>query len=629
MFQAAQHHLLGELIIDMGFITRDQLEEALDRQAEQLPPPLFSYTSPADMVVAQARTRAMRKPRLGEVLVNLNFMTLKQVQEALQRQHEYFKAYHELPAETLHTLLEVGVAVNSGMNAAEVLELILDVANRLLDCESSTIMLLDQDSGELVFSIPTGPKADMLADIRIPPGKGIAGWVASRNEPVLTADASADERFFGEIDRKSGYHSRTMICVPMVYRGSVVGVVEAINKEREREFDSRDLLILTRLADQAAATVENARLYNELYSRMDQLLLREKEKYKNLLDTLTVAVVSVDSEGAVVYVNPHVEALTGKKEREFIGRSFDGEFAFRDHAGRQVSTEELLRDCRDAPGEYFLIDAGGNRRRISVSIAPLDTGPNRRGFQSILRDIGREKEIQESLLQSQRLVATGKLAGAVAHEINSPLQGIVSVLDLIRTRYPEEDWLLDRLWDLDKAFVHIRDTVKKLLELNRPGAEQTQLLSLNIPVEEAVGLLQGYSRKQGVELSLDLDPALPEARIAPAMIGQVLMSLVSNAAEAMAESEDGDSRRIWISTSSTDDWILLVVDDSGRGVPREQRESIFDASFSTKHGAGVGVGLAVCRAVVQQHDGEIDVEDSPRGGARFILRFPRANGSVS
>ncbi len=622
MSSSPQHHLLGELVVEMGFINRDQLKRALDLQSEQIGPRPFSFSSPADLVVTQARRKVIQKPRLGKILIDLKFMSEREVSQALKRQQAYFTAYHDLPPKALRKLIEVSLAVNSGMNAAEVLEFILNAANQLLDAEASTIMLLDQESGELVFSIPSGPKAEILADIRIPKGKGIAGWVAEHNEPAMIVDAEKDKRFYDLVDRQSGYHSRTMICVPLVHRGTVIGVVEVLNKRGDEPFGEQDLLILNRLADQAAATVENARLINELYTRMDQLLLREKEKYKNLLDGLTVAVVSVDSEGSIIYVNPQAAAITGRSERNFIGQRFSELFVFRNADGSSVATEELIRECRTTPGEYLFIDADGNRKWISVSIAPLDTGPNKQGFQSILRDVSREKDIQNRLLQSQRLVASGKLAGAVAYEINSPLQGIASVLDLVRSKYPDDDWLLDRIWDLDKSFVHIRDTVKKLLELNRPGTEKTQLISLNQPVSEAVMLLQGYALQEEVRLEMDLDAELPLSRLAPGMVGQVLMSLINNAVEAIPASQKKDKRLVRISTSFDENEVILRVEDTGVGIPENIRDSIFDASFSTKHAAGMGAGLAICRSVVEQHKGSIAVGDSVHGGALFTLRFP-------
>ena len=106
------------------------------------------------------------------------------------------------------------------------------------------------------------------------------------------------------------------------------------------------------------------------------------------------------------------------------------------------------------------------------------------------------------------------------------------------------------------------------------------------------------------------------------MIGQVLMSLVNNAVEAIPASQKKDQRLVRISTSFDDKGVILRVEDTGVGVPEGIRESIFDASFSTKHAAGMGVGLAICKTVVEQHKGTIAVGDSAHGGALFTLRFP-------
>ena len=111
-------------------------------------------------------------------------------------------------------------------NLSEVLTFIMDHVNQLTHSMASTLMLLDNHTGELVFSVPTGPKADELTDIRIPPGKGIAGWVVVHEEPLLVHDVKKDPRFYSEIDKIIGFETKSIVCVPLKTRTKLIGVLE-------------------------------------------------------------------------------------------------------------------------------------------------------------------------------------------------------------------------------------------------------------------------------------------------------------------------------------------------------------------------------------------------------------------
>ena len=118
------------------------------------------------------------KQFLGEIMAEMEFVTKKQLEEALKEQDKMAEVYQSLENKKLGKAIEVGSIINSTLNLSEVLGFIMGHVNRVINLVASTLMLLDSNTGELVFSVPTGPKADRLTDIRIPFGKGIAGWVA-------------------------------------------------------------------------------------------------------------------------------------------------------------------------------------------------------------------------------------------------------------------------------------------------------------------------------------------------------------------------------------------------------------------------------------------------------------------
>ena len=125
----------------------------------------------------------------------MEFVTKEQLEEALGEQEKMVEAYTSLKSEKLAAAIEIGSLVNSTLNLAELLGLIMRFVNRVINSVASSLMLLDDKTGKLVLSVPTGPKANKLTDMRIPAGEGIAGWVVQHEKPVLVSDARTDQRF--------------------------------------------------------------------------------------------------------------------------------------------------------------------------------------------------------------------------------------------------------------------------------------------------------------------------------------------------------------------------------------------------------------------------------------------------
>jgi len=164
---------------------------------------------------------------------------------------------------TLNRLIEITGLLNSTLNVDELLALIMRSGADLLEAETSSLFLLDEDRKELEIAVATGaPAADVMRQ-RIPAGTGIAGWVVEHGEPAVVDDPIGDARFFGGIDEQSGFQTRNVLAVPLRTKEKVIGVVEIINK-REGSFSQDDVRVATALADQAGTAIDNARLYARL-----------------------------------------------------------------------------------------------------------------------------------------------------------------------------------------------------------------------------------------------------------------------------------------------------------------------------------------------------------------------------
>lgn len=194
----------------------------------------------------------------------------------------------------LHLVEKEVLALHASLDLQTVLTAILESAVNIAHSEASTLFLIDGMTGDLKFAIPTGPAAEKLADVRIKKGVGIAGWVAQNEKPIIVPDASEDPRFHPDIDKLSGFKTRSILAVPLKSKGKVIGVLEALNKQEGRVYSKEDVLLFSSFADHAALAIENAQLHESLEVQSEehcrlQVQLAEAEK-KQALERLSAGI---------------------------------------------------------------------------------------------------------------------------------------------------------------------------------------------------------------------------------------------------------------------------------------------------------------------------------------------------
>jgi phosphoserine phosphatase RsbU/P len=163
----------------------------------------------------------------------------------------------------LKRIIEITGALNSTLNVDELLDMIMKSASDLLNAETSSLLLLDEDSGDLVIHVATGEPGEQVERRHVPPGKGIAGAVLESGDAAVISDAKSDARFYGVMDQATGFETKNMLALPLKVRDQTVGVVEVINK-RDGDWTDDDKDIAGALANQAAIAIDNARLYAKL-----------------------------------------------------------------------------------------------------------------------------------------------------------------------------------------------------------------------------------------------------------------------------------------------------------------------------------------------------------------------------
>lgn len=189
--------------------------------------------------------------------------------------------------EELASMIEIGKALTSSLDIHSILETIMKQVERLIKPKSWSLLLVEAESGDLVFEIAVSAVSEQLKGVRLERGKGIAGWVALHGQPLLIPDVSKDDRFARDFDQQLSFTTRSIICVPMKIKDQVIGVIELINSFDELDFDESDTMLISAIADFAAIALENARNYeriNELVITDDLTGLYNSRQFGQLIE---------------------------------------------------------------------------------------------------------------------------------------------------------------------------------------------------------------------------------------------------------------------------------------------------------------------------------------------------------
>ncbi len=227
---------------------------------------------------------------------------------------------------------------------------------------------------------------------------------------------------------------------------------------------------------------------------------------------------------------------------------------------------------------------------------------------------------QKSLIRSENLASVGQLAAGVAHEIGNPLAALSGYAEIMAEGGLDPEDHEHTLTRMQAQIDRIQKTIRTLLDYSRADDGESERTLISVVAAEAIKLAAVTARARGVEFSDETEELCVLA--IPSQLVQVVLNLLLNAADAM-KAADVDRPRVVLSTKQEDGTMSLFVDDNGPGVSIEDRARIFDPFFTTKDvGAGTGLGLSISLRIVESFDGTMDVEESPSGGARFVLTFP-------
>jgi two-component system, LuxR family, sensor kinase FixL len=363
---------------------------------------------------------------------------------------------------------------------------------------------------------------------------------------------------------------------------------------------------------------------------------RDREaRLRSILETVPDAIITIDERGAIESFSPAAERLFGYSAGEVVGRNVNILMPSPYHERHDGYLARYL-----ATGERRIIGIGrlvvGRRKDGSTFPMELAVGETiiagTRLFTGFVRDITERQQNQKRLQELQaelthvcRLSAMGQMGAALAHELNQPLTAIVNYMQACRRLLQTQIGTVPPRVDesLEKAIAQAAragEIIRRLRQFVGKGENERRLEDLNNVVEEASALALVGAKQQGVRVMLELAADLPRIALDRVQIQQVVLNLVRNAIEAMSAAEE---RLLTIGTrnDAKQGVAEVKISDTGSGLAPPVLGQLFQPFVTTKAG-GMGVGLSICRSIVDAHGGRIWAEPNPLGGTSFTFTLP-------
>jgi two-component system cell cycle sensor histidine kinase/response regulator CckA len=447
---------------------------------------------------------------------------------------------------------------------------------------------------------------------------GLWGEAVRQKKAVIVNDFQAPNLL------KKGYPTGHVelfkfMTVPVFQEDSIVAVIGVANKKSD--YDDSDVRQLSLLMDSVWRMIENQRGFEQ-----ERLLF-------TAIGQSADAIIITDATGTIQYVNHAQATISGYSLDELVGQTpnvFKNDF----HDGNfYKQLWETVTAGKVWSGRFINKKRDGSEYHEDATISPVyDKSGNLTNFVVVEHDVTTQLQLQEQLVQAQKMEAVGTLAGGMAHDFNNLLQVVLGYSELMLLRKKEEDTDYVDINKIFQAGKRGTDLVKSLLIFSRKVEPKYNPINLNQEILQVQSLLSRTIPKI-IKIDLHLGVDLGPIKADQSQIGQILMNLGINARDAMP---DGGTLTIETANRQLDEeycnshpeakpgsYVLLTVSDTGRGMDTKTLSHIFEPFFTTKGmGKGTGLGLAIVYGIVKNHDGHIICYSEPGQGATFKIYLP-------
>jgi two-component system NtrC family sensor kinase len=355
---------------------------------------------------------------------------------------------------------------------------------------------------------------------------------------------------------------------------------------------------------------------------MEKALRRQEEFHRYLLESFPDLILVIDLNGRYSFVSSRIQDLRGFKPEDLLGKKVEEE---EDYSPELL---ELYRDLTEGRKKFGTCDykarhRDGNWRTMRASATPLFDAENKlSGAIVSVRDITVEKKLEQQIILSERLAAMGQMIAGFAHELNNPLTSILGMAELLQEGDAPES-VRKQMLILQQQARRAAEIVQNLMYFSRPPAPGKSPIDLSELVQRTLHLHAYSLRKSNITVDFLKETSLPPVSGDAHQLMQVFLNLVLNSEQAMREVRDRGTLRIRINQDEKS--VSVVFQDDGPGISPETLPNIFDPFYTTKRpGRGTGLGLSICKAILREHNGNVEAASGPGGGAVFTVTLPIA-----
>ena len=433
---------------------------------------------------------------------------------------------------------------------------------------------------------------------------------------------------FASLQEDGYWHSENIHITQRGKRMHVELVVSTLEDDQGRS--SGELATIRDVTAQREAEAERDRLLEQVRRYTGQLeemvaqrtadLQASRARWQAIFDGAAIGIALADTEGFILESNPALQAMLGYSADELCSLAFTDFTHPEDVAADMESFRDLAAGKRqqyDMNKRYIRKDGQVIWVRLMVSL--LRSGPEPRYAIRLVQDITRQKQMQEALLNAEKLVIAGQLGASLAHEINNPLQSVIGCLGLAEKHLEEGRDVSRYLWVAREELRRAAGIVAQLRDLHRLSEpEKRSPTDLNALLEQVLLLCKKKCEECKIRVSWKRADDLPSIHLVSDRMKQVFLNLILNALDAMPE---GGGLEVSISPTAEPSGVSISFVDSGSGIAPDVLPHVFDPFYSTK-AQGLGLGLYITHTIVHAHGGRIDVSSRPGEGTTFSVWLP-------
>ena len=524
--------------------------------------------------------------------------------EVLARETLAFGRYQEVLGRIAHLAVK-------GAEITEIAEVAARETARALDVEFCKILIPGDSDPLLHLMAGVGWRPGLVGSYVQEGGiHSQAGFSIRQKRPVIVEDLFTETRF-SPSKLLSEHGVRSGVSVPMMFQDQVLGAMSA-HTTIVRRFDPTEIAFLETVANTFATLLER-------WKREETQL----SLYKRLFAQLQDGVILTDTRGVILEWNPAMERMSGWSRREATGR-----------------TPRLLSSGRQPPEFYDLLwqtllsgkpytGRFINRRKdrseflVWENISPvMDPDNTIRYFLAILTDLSERERLLEALRQTEQIRLVGQLAGGLLHEVRNPLIGIGSLADHMGQARDLPDSLRRQVALIASEARRIDELLGSHLSQFRPRSFEFQPIALEELVRDTQSLLSEAFRKRKVQVTLTVEGEIPAVEGARGPLQQVFLNLAMNALDAMSEGGGTLAITLFRENRPEDEGVGVRLADTGPGIPEALLKRLNEPFFTHGKAKGVGLGLTICRDIVDRHRGTLSIESPEGGGVRATVWIP-------